>query len=233
MPDHADAHALPPRATPHRFPVRLAGRSTIVWVSLAVSMTVATLALTLMNGPVRPDADLSAAGIEAPSGSWQDRLLTFAPGTGKAAFDGIVVHHSGVTSGSAASIRKAHAERGIRNLGYHFVIGNGHGAHDGEIQVGARWVRQQPGAHVVGPRARALNQTTIGICLVGDGDRRPVTHEQFASLIQLVRTLQEAYGIDGDRVVLHRDVAPTASPGRLFPEVEFEQSLREIREPTG
>jgi N-acetyl-anhydromuramyl-L-alanine amidase AmpD len=89
-------------------------------------------------------------------------------------------------------------------------------------------MRQLPGAHAIGPNARIYNERSIGICLVGDGDRRTFTPDQIASLLTLVRTLQRQYGIDDDAVVLHRDVAPTASPGRLFPELQFRERLVDI-----
>lgn len=208
-------------------------RTRVVWGALAASMTAAFVGLTAMNGGVATSAPVAAAGIGAPSVSWRERIMTFDAGVGRRAFGGIVIHHSGTTSGSASSIMASHEERGIRDLGYHFVIGNGKGSHDGEIQVGPRWTRQGAGAHVAGPRARALNGTTIGICVVGDGDRRPLTAAQFASLVQLVRTIQSEYGIGPERVVLHRDVAATGSPGRLFPELDFERRLLSAEEALG
>ncbi len=201
------------------------GRAPIVWAALAGAMTLAAGALTVAVGPVRTGTDLSAAAITTPGATWTERLFSFGDGVERHGFEGIVIHHSGTTSGSADAIRRAQESRGIPSLGFHFVIGNGHGAEDGLIEVGERWTRQQPGMHAIGPDALELNERTIGVCVVGDGDRRPLSAAQFRSLVQLVRALQREYGIDAADVVLHRDVAATASPGRLFPELDFEERL--------
>ena len=58
----------------------------------------------------------------------------------------IVVHHSAGPTGSAAVFHRWHLKRGWRGLGYHFVIGNGTGSRDGEVEVGFRWRDQIDGA---------------------------------------------------------------------------------------
>lgn len=140
-------------------------------------------------------------------------------------YTGIVIHHSGSNQGSAETLRAEHKARGLMSLGYHFVIGNGRGASDGSIQPGERWSAQQPGAHVVGPSSLELNSTTIGVCLIGNGDTRPFSDAQLTSLLALITELQEKYDIPRSAVMLHRDVAPTASPGRLFPDFAFKTQL--------
>ena len=63
----------------------------------------------------------------------------------------IVIHHSGVDTGTVKAMDKYHREvRHMENgLAYHFVIGNGSGMGDGEIAVGRRWTaatrRRPPG----------------------------------------------------------------------------------------
>ena len=208
-------------------------RTRVVWAALAIGLTGVVGVLSIVVGPVRGgDTSLAAAAIETTNSwsqaEWTDRLFRFAEGTEQAQFTGIVIHHSGDQAGSSATIADEHEARGIRGLGYHFVVGNGRGSGDGEIQAGFRWQRQLPGAHVIGASSRSYNETTIGICLVGDGDRRHFTSQQITTLLELVNALQERYGIDDGRVYLHRDVAPTASPGRLFPELDVRQRLLDL-----
>src|SRR5207302_2927514 len=51
----------------------------------------------------------------------------------------------------------------------HFVIGNGSGLSDGEVQMGQRWEEQRSAA---APVARTrIDPTCISICIVGDFDR--------------------------------------------------------------
>ena len=138
----------------------------------------------------------------------------------------IVIHHSGAPAGDAESIERQHLSYGYASLGYHFVVGNGHGLGDGAVFVGPRWNQQQAGAHANGPKAEWLNDHAIGICLVGNGDRRPFTDRQIRELVALVRRLQETFDIPATAIHLHSDVAAVSSPGRLFPAAAFESQIR-------
>ena len=61
----------------------------------------------------------------------------------------IIVHHSAIKYGNVEKYDAAHRLRGMQNgLAYHFLIGNGIDAGDGEIEIGPRWQKQQPGGHV-------------------------------------------------------------------------------------
>jgi len=122
----------------------------------------------------------------------------------------IVIHHSATDAGSAAVFDKWHRARGWDELGYHFVIDNGHGGPDGRIEVSRRWTIQKWGAHCGGTPANEYNNYGIGICLVGTFSRRRPSERQLASLDRLVTCLAGAYGIAPERVIGHRD-APKAS----------------------
>lgn len=141
-------------------------------------------------------------------------------------WQGIVIHHLGAPAGDAESIHRQHQGFGWDGLGYHFLLGNGNGLDDGVVHVGYRWNRQLPGVHASGRYADELNRHTIGICLIGNGDRRPFTDRQIRHLTVLVRRLQRELEIPADAVWLHRDVAEGQSgPGRYFPTADFTTSL--------
>jgi len=105
----------------------------------------------------------------------------------------VVVHHSASDSGSAAEFDKYHREqRGWENgLGYHFVIGNGSGSHDGKIEIGNRWKRQIDGAHA---GVKKYNHYGIGICLVGNFNKTYPTQAQMSSLSVVVYTRHHCPG---------------------------------------
>ena len=86
----------------------------------------------------------------------------------------VVVHHSATDRGSASAFDRGHRGKGWDELGYHFVIGNGRGSGDGQIEVGSRWYKQKHGAHCKTPD-NYFNEHGIGVCLVGDFTRSP-TH---------------------------------------------------------
>lgn len=126
----------------------------------------------------------------------------------------IVIHHSASPTGSADSFHRAHLDRGWDGLGYDFVIGNGRGSGDGEIEVGYRWVQQKVGAHAGND---LMNQHGIGVCLVGDFTESPPTRSQMAALQRLCDFLADYCDIPDQNLRLHRDVRQTKCPGPLFP----------------
>ena len=132
----------------------------------------------------------------------------------------IVVHHSATPSGSAASFDKFHRnKRGWdRGLGYHFVIGNGHGSRNGLVETGHRWTGQIDGAHA---GSAEYNQHGIGVCLVGDFEAGSPTKDQMESLAELVAELQGLCDIPSENVILHRHMRDTQCPGSGFPYYEL------------
>ncbi len=139
----------------------------------------------------------------------------------------LVIHHSATNEGSGAGMDRYHREeRRMENgLAYHFVVGNGNGMTDGSIFVGRRWNEQLAGGHVVSPE---LNEKSIGICLVGDFEKRPPTRRQMASLEALCRALLRRAALDHSAVTTHRHIHPghTLCPGRHFPAEHLRQALR-------
>jgi LysM repeat protein len=135
----------------------------------------------------------------------------------------IIIHHSGTSVGNAAIFDRSHRRRRMENgLAYHFVIGNGKGAADGEIEVGGRWTRQLQGGHV---RSRRMNEVAIGICLVGNFDKTHPTKKQMDSLTLLVKYLIGKCSVPKKRVVGHGGVQRTDCPGKNFSVSRFKKRL--------
>jgi len=137
----------------------------------------------------------------------------------------IVVHHSATTWGSADEFDRIHRARGWDELGYHFVIGNGSGAGDGEVQIGPRWFKQKHGAHCKVADHPEYNDVGIGVCLVGNfNDSRP-TEAQMRALASLVRFLTERYRIPRSQIYGHGQLKATDCPGRHFDYVDLWRRL--------
>jgi LysM repeat protein len=138
----------------------------------------------------------------------------------------IVIHHSGVDTGTMAGMDRYHREtRHMENgLAYHFVIGNAHGLGDGEIGVGSRWTKQLPGGHLI---SEAQNQVSIGICLVGNFDNSEPTPKQLERLSALVRALMKRCRLPPAAVSTHQqiNVVHTRCPGQKFPLRKLMSSL--------
>jgi N-acetyl-anhydromuramyl-L-alanine amidase AmpD len=140
----------------------------------------------------------------------------------------IVIHHSATRVGSAATFESSHRARGMVNgLAYHFVIDNGsQGTEDGFIETGSRWIHQLQGGHC---KQDDVNETGIGICLVGDFSRDEPTEKQMQSLILLIRGLQDQFQIDADNVIGHGDIFGEYSecPGHKFRWDQLRQQLHQ------
>jgi hypothetical protein len=133
----------------------------------------------------------------------------------------IVVHNSGTREGNARvfDIYHRHIRHMVNGLAYHFVIGDGHGSGDGQIEIGDRWKRQINGGHVA---SDYLNDIALGICLVGDFNRDQPTPAQVAALEELVSYLRDRVGkSQGRRAIVHAhkeiNPRPTDCPGDRFP----------------
>ena len=216
---------------------RISRRTRVVWGAFCAAMALACGVLVLGDAecprPVPAIALLQTAGTDGG-------ITPLAAPLDQERWNAIVIHHSGMPAGDASTIARLQGAEGLDGLGYHFVIGNGQGMPDGFVFVGPRWNRQQPGAHVAsrprqgdarpvslarGVTPESLNLHAVGICLVGNGDRREFTERQIRELVGLVRRIQDTLKIPSERVFLHADVADTSSPGRFFPMAAFEEQL--------
>ncbi len=178
--------------------------------------------LRIPPAPGGSSASASAASAPTPTSNVlapvlaASRGLRITPGR----WTHLVIHHSGIEAGNAKSYDSGHRRRGMENgLAYHFVIGNGRDSGDGQIEVGSRWDQQLFGGHV---RNAAMNQHGIGICLVGNFEKRTPGARQLASLHALLQHFRTGGGLPGNRVpqvTVHRwvDRNHTVCPGRRFP----------------
>ncbi len=138
----------------------------------------------------------------------------------------IVIHHSGTQLDTLLSMDRYHRnERHMENgLAYHFVIGNGVRTGDGEIYIGQRWRKQLDGGHL---SSLLQNRTSIGICLIGDFNKRAPSQKQIASARSLVAYLMNRCNLQKGNVKTHRQInsKPTECPGSKFPTQNFISSL--------
>jgi hypothetical protein len=129
----------------------------------------------------------------------------------------IYVHHSTTTAGNALSLAQ-----GSNGVADHFIIGNGDGSVDGEVQVGPRWNTQSVAGVPNG--ASSIDPDCISICLIGDFDRGVPTPTQLRRLEQLVGALQGRLRIGATTVFLDQS-SSAAGVGRYFPQTAFREQL--------
>lgn len=96
-------------------------------------------------------------------------------------------------------IKEWHLKRDFEDIGYHFVI-----RRSGVMEKGRN--EKMQGAHAV-----AVNDCSLGICLVGGVDdelkwENNFTEAQFRTLKSLIQLLKRNYNIE--RIIGHREVEP-------------------------
>lgn len=116
----------------------------------------------------------------------------------------IVVHHSATDTGNVETFRRHHKEvNGWDDVGYHYVITNGNGGPDGEVQTGR--AIEKIGAH-----AKGRNADSVGVCLVATDK---FTKAQLDSLVALLVKLCRQYKIDPTAVTIQRHHEKCPGPG--------------------
>lgn len=174
---------------------------------------------------------ISGATVRGLSGGHtktKDSKLSWMADVEETEWQYIVIHHSATDSGSVESIHEEHLNRRDAEgnpwlgIGYHFVIGNGHGMPDGTVQATFRWKEQIHGAH---SGSEVFNARGIGICLIGNFEDAPPTKAQIHSLKSLAKVLAARHRINPKNLTGHASVKATACPGKHFPLNEIRQVI--------
>lgn len=190
-------------------------RTIIVLGSLITAMTAsATLLLALESTQVREQPLHSLGSVDI---SPVDELFNTRVPIDETRWTRVEIDFSGTRRGSAATLHQLHRRLGVSDgLAYHFVVGNGDGMGDGEIQIGFRWRDQLPSVLPTASGRQDLRPNAITVCVIGRGpDGRP-TDRQITELTWLVRQLQRQLGISAQQVYV---------PSMAFPETDFRQQL--------
>ena len=196
--------------------MKQAHRKFYVFASLITVLTLTSaLLLALAPAPLIPDASSSLFAIDAPDS--MDVIFRTTTPTQRERWAYIYIHQSQTPGGNALTLAQ---RRG--GFGDHFVIGNGDGAIDGEIQIAQRWDAQMPANPPIG--AASMDPTCISICIIGDFDQARPTPTQLRRLAQLVNTLQARFRIAADHVMIAQASSP-AGVGRHFPVQDFRHLL--------
>ncbi len=114
-------------------------------------------------------------------------------------WNGIEIFFSGTRGGNVERLAAASGLTDTADLNCHFVICNGVGAGDGEIQTTEKW--QAQATAYTGPMSERL----IRICLVGNGVSAVATDYQLKRLEMLLESLCRRFAISADAVHLPPD----------------------------
>ncbi len=196
--------------------MKKAHRRFIVFTSLIAVLTLTSaLLLALAPAPLSPDASSSLFAIDAPQS--MDVIFQTKTRCETNRWKYIYIRHSRTASGSALTITNPRSIPAD-----HFVIGNGDGAVDGEIQIGQRWDTQ---SSAQAPAGASIDPACISICLIGDFDQTRPTPTQLHRLVQLVNTLQARFHVPAQNIVLVNQAKSSAGIGKYFPQSALREQL--------
>ncbi len=133
-------------------------------------------------------------------------------------FRRITVHHAGtqplrltsprLVAQEISAIQGAHLSQRYGDIAYHLVVD-----YAGRVWEGRSLSYE--GAHTLN-----ANEGNLGIMLLGNFERQSPSPAQLATLSDLVALLRKQYRVRASRVYGHRDLSPSACPGRrLYPYV--------------
>lgn len=195
-----------------------------LFLTFFIALMVGTTALlkAMAPLPMRPDAadTLFALG----SSDSLDRIFQMDEPVRADHWRYLYIHQSKTTGGNALTLGP-----GTDGVGDHFVIGNGNGLNDGELQISQRWNHQLP---AISPASSVnVDADCISVCIVGDFDHAPPTPMQLGRLGQLVQTLQNRCSIPSNHVLWMTQSgsighSTAAGIGRFFPASAFHEQLR-------
>jgi len=173
-----------------------------VLVALLVSMTAGT-ALLMALGDNPPSAGLFSLSryVLNHLGSVEKAVrsrTSQSPGR----WDRIEIYYSGTKAGNIEQLASLSGLAGAEDINCHFVICNGLGGSDGQIQPTEKWQRQWS---IIPGRTWYGSGQTIRICVIADGKTAHPTDSQKQRTQVLVEELCRKFGIQSESVYYPSD----------------------------
>ena len=144
----------------------------------------------------------------------------------------IVIHHSAGDYGNIEHLQDIHDQRQskepIHAISYHYIIGNGNGMEDGRVESDIRKKFNLWGVHVT-KNNWDKNFRGLGICIIGNLDKKEMTSKQYESLLKLTLDLMEEYNIDFENIGFHGKLPgeSTKCPGKFFPYDKLKKDIKD------
>ena len=110
------------------------------------------------------------------------------------------IYFSGTESGNIEYLASLNDVGSPEHIECHFVICNGNGGRDGQIQATEKWERQSSGLPLVGTVDETTTDQTIYICVIADGEVVPQTDFQIKRTEALVEELSRTFNIQPDSI---------------------------------
>ncbi len=164
-------------------------RNVVVLFSLIASMTLGAVVLMALDSqrPITGAYSLSSYLRLDPVEDAVRNSMTVSAGQ----WQQVDVYYSRTTGGSADELGLMMGLANGSKPEFHFVVGNGNGAGDGQIQAGDLWKLQQVCQERTG---------VVRVCVIGDGQSDSLTDSQIKRTNALIDCLVHTFDISPRRV---------------------------------
>jgi len=168
-----------------------------VLAALLVSMTAGTVLLMAL-GDNPPTAGLFSLSkyVLNHLGSVEEAVRSRTPQS-PGRWSRIEIYYSGTKAGNIEQLASLSGLAGAEDINCHFVICNGLGGSDGQIQPTEKWQRQWS---IIPGRTWYGSGQTIRICVIADCKTAQPTHSQKQRTQVLVEELRRRFGIQSESV---------------------------------
>ncbi len=109
----------------------------------------------------------------------------------------IDVYYSGTRAGNIGQLASMQGLLSPKDINCHFVVCNGLGGSDGQIQPSEKWQRQWS---VIPQRNWRGSERTIRICVVADGETTLPTNSQIRKIDELVQHMARTFNITPESI---------------------------------
>lgn len=151
----------------------------------------------------------------------------------------IIVHESVSPYGDRMTINGWHIERGFKEIGYHYGIGNAyptqaswrlkqaHPEHDGLLFAGRDIDKDGDIDEEIGAHCPGYNSTSLGVCLIGE--KGQFTPKQMESLYGFLTAKCREWDIKPERILGHCETPSGKRQGKACPELPMDEVRAEVR----
>jgi hypothetical protein len=170
-------------------------RTAKVLVALLVSMTTGSMVLIAMGNNRPSDGPFCLASYYQLDPV--EKAILSESIQSRSRWDSVEIYSSGTRAGNIEQLASLSGLAGPEDVDCHFVICNGLGGGDGQIQSTEKWQRQWS---IIPGRTWYGSSKTIRICVIADGSTTRPTDSQIKRAEALIEALSRKFYIRSESV---------------------------------
>ena len=170
-------------------------RTARVLASLVASMTVGAIVLLALDSRPLPAGAFSLASYSRLNSV--ENIIEAQVPLMAGRWSNVEVYYSRTAGGNIGQLASMSGLVSTKDVNFHFVIYNGKGGIDGQIETTNRWLNQ---LSCLPTGSMLTNTGTIRICIVGDAPAASATDSQIKRTSAIVEQLARAFKIHPENI---------------------------------